>query len=538
MADTPIPYLQPGQTDSINADINNPVQPSNVASGAMIQPQDAPQSPSFAPPRQQAPVPNHHEVMGRTLNALMGNQTSYSVDANGNTVETNAPQPPGQLFRSILASALLGGQAGANGNPAQGFTGGLVRGGAASVAQGQQQDLLKRQQAQQQFQNQQKAAQEQREAGAAVTEDQLRKAQIAHANIATAAMNQSLQGATFDQHQKEATAGNQHFADYKEAGLQPIAKDVSETEMTDWIKNRPGAGNLDWEPTGVKVEHGPDGQPTYQMQYTAYDPKGTVPVSKGTIDQWKQDGLFKYHPEMQDIVKPGKELTTQQFIELKRKDTLLRKDAIDRQKVDQDTNEGKARIDLQNAEASRDLAEGGKARREGNKVVLEKTQAQAFNNALTELNKVDGDFDKLSAKSKILIGESTAKMMPGLTQEIRDVLTADPSDSSGQAKELMKELDSMRHLATYSMRGSAQPTTTAAAQPKSNIPASRYDVGTIDKVSGIIGSMPKDQALNAINTSTALSEAEKITLRNKINNPTQPSKPDAMSTLVQNAPSR
>gem|GEM_PF-7032065 len=53
------------------------------------------------------------------------------------------------------------------------------------------------------------------------------------------------------------------------------------------IQNRPGASTFDWEATGVKLSTGPDGKPTYQYTYSAYDPKGKVPVSAGTIAQWK-----------------------------------------------------------------------------------------------------------------------------------------------------------------------------------------------------------------------------------------------------------
>jgi hypothetical protein len=406
--------------------------------------------------------------MGRTLNALMGNQTSYSVDANGNTVETNAPQPPGQLFRSILASALLGGAAGANGNPAQGFTGGLVRGGAASVAQGQQQDLLKRQQAQQQFQNQQKAAQEQREAGAAVTQQQLWKAQLAHYGIEDLRTNQLIQGENFDLHQKEANEGKNQIAAYKAADILPIQENVPESEMTQFYQDHPGASGLKKVPSGVKMTLDPKTNvPNYELTYNVYDPNKPVPITASVLADYKKNGMADRRPDLFNMLKVGATLPADQYAAVQNVNAQLKNKITTDQRADQDTNEGKARINLQNAEASRDLAEAGKARLEGNKVVLEKTQAQAFNNALTELNKVDGDFDKLSPKSKVLIGESTAKMMPGLTQEIRDVLTADPSDSSGQAKELMKELDSMRHLATYSMRGSAKP----ASAPGAVLPA-------------------------------------------------------------------
>lgn len=437
-------------------------------------------APQQQAPPSQPPAPNHHEVLGRVFNALRGQDTSYSVDANGNTVETQTPQPPGHLFKNILAAALLGGAAGAS-HPEQGFAGGLVRGGAAGVAQGQQQDLIKRAQAQQQFQNQQKAAQEQREAGAAVTEDQLRKAQIAHANIETANTNQLMQGRDYAFHNEVADKGKQHFSDYQAAGLNPVVKDIPESGMTDMMKNRPGASSLDWEATGTKIAYGADGTPHYESTYTAFDPKGQVPVSKGTIDQWKADGMDKYYPELFDILKPGKPLDATQYIELKRKDAQLFNDTQTRNKADMATAEGQAKLKNINAETAAHLASAAHSRAETGQIGEGKKASQQLSDAYTDLNNSGGDLTKVKPSTRVIIGESYSKMMPGISAEIR---SAQAEGDDAKVKDLMGELDGMRHLATQAMAGpkpAAATGGTMMVNPNGQqvvVPADKMDAAT------------------------------------------------------------
>lgn len=142
---------------------------------APVQTQDDPQLTATIP-QQQAPAPPtpqqqaqmaqvaHDSAFGRMAKAILGQQNQYSVDPQTGTLKNNpVPQAPGSLFKTILGAALLGGAAGANGNPAQGFAGGFARGGAAGVQQGQQQDQQARQQAEQQFKDQQAAQQQNRE---------------------------------------------------------------------------------------------------------------------------------------------------------------------------------------------------------------------------------------------------------------------------------------------------------------------------------------------------------------------------------------
>lgn len=439
---TPVSIQQPQPPD------NNRIAVEGVAGGG-IPTQTTSQA--AAPPPPPDPNVQHDTLFGKAAKMLLGHDTQYSIDANGKTVATAAPQKPGQFFRNLLAASILGGAAGANNDKTHSFAGGLAQGGAAEIQDQRSQDELKRKQAQDQFENQNKANQEKRDQQGFETQEQLRKAQIAQANQETLKTNVLTQGESFKNHQEVATMGKTHFGDYDAAGIQPIFKDVPESEMQQTWQNRQGSSAMDWEATGVKTVVGKDGQPSYEYTYSAYDPKGKIPVSAATIAQWKKDGMDKYYPELFDMVKPGKTLDAGQYIELKRTDSQLYNDTQTRQKNDQNTAEGQARIHQQNAAAAKDWADASKAKSES---VLENTASEQFNSALNELNKAGGDFSKLTPKSKMVIGESTSKLMPALSAEIKSAVDA---GDQGKANQLMEQLDQLRGLSVQALTGTQAP---------------------------------------------------------------------------------
>lgn len=371
--DAPAPFNLASMGGPATPDFGN-VQPSPATSDNMA-------TITVTPPEQVAAQADvaHHALLGKLATNLMGMNTSYQVDpSTGSLVAQQSPNKPGMFFRSVLAASLLGGAAGADGNPNQGFMGGLVRGAGAGMASANQQDALKRQQAQQQYanqlaaqKNQREQNQDQREADAAVTTDSLRKAQITQANAETYKTNVLTQGADLKTHQETAQMGLNHFNDFKAAGLQPVVQDVPESEMKDLIQNRPGASTFDWEATGVKEGKDANGNPTHEYTYTAYDPKGQIPVSQAVIDQWKKDGMDKFYPDLFKIVKAGSPLDATQYIALKQKDAQLYNDNLTRTKNDEaqkkaaaDVGHVQAETNQSNAAAVKDYAEAGKAREE------------------------------------------------------------------------------------------------------------------------------------------------------------------------------
>ncbi|MGD0511167.1 MAG: hypothetical protein ABSA33_04990, partial [Candidatus Micrarchaeaceae archaeon] len=117
-------------------------------------PDQVPQGPGpqqFQPPTQTPqPGPWH-----RAVQALLGSTTEYQQTPNG-PVPYQVPNKPGNLFRSILAGAILGAGAGASGSQNDAGSGWSAAGrGAAAAQQGMQQQQQQRAaEAQKQWENQ------------------------------------------------------------------------------------------------------------------------------------------------------------------------------------------------------------------------------------------------------------------------------------------------------------------------------------------------------------------------------------------------
>src|SRR5271157_3895509 len=153
--------------------------PSMVGHGFGAQP-PAP-APAQAP--QIHPQVSHWAKLGAGFQSLVNpGHTEWTQGPNG-PVPTQVPDKPGQMFRNILAGAIMGGAAGANGpNPGGSGWAGAGRGVQAVQQARQQQAQQAQEQAQQQFKNKQEADKAQREATAASEESMYKKAITAKAN--------------------------------------------------------------------------------------------------------------------------------------------------------------------------------------------------------------------------------------------------------------------------------------------------------------------------------------------------------------------
>jgi hypothetical protein len=141
--------------------------PSTATTAPAPQPAQATPAPAAPSPAAHADL-QHHYSLGKIASTLLGQQMDYRVDETGKTVATPIKESPGQLFRSILAGALLGGAAAKGTNsPIAGF----VCGGTAGIEANQAQDTQRYNRAQQQFQNQREAARAQRERRGEARED-------------------------------------------------------------------------------------------------------------------------------------------------------------------------------------------------------------------------------------------------------------------------------------------------------------------------------------------------------------------------------
>lgn len=149
-------------------------------------------APPPAPPTAEQLQSAHDTLWGHAVRALRGainsTSTQYRVNPqNGQMEATEIKERPGQIFRNILLGALVGGAAGQaehDRNPFAGVGAGLVAGGAATVQDQRNQDLLKRQQAAQDFERQQQLNQEDLEKQRVENQRLMDKATMAHYTVA------------------------------------------------------------------------------------------------------------------------------------------------------------------------------------------------------------------------------------------------------------------------------------------------------------------------------------------------------------------
>lgn len=156
----------------------------------VVSPPAAPAPSGPTQPTATAPPPvvqqvAHDSLVGRVAKTLLGTQNDYQIDPQtGKTVAVPIKEKPGDIFRHIVAGAILGGMAGSKGKD---FTSGLTMGGGAEIQDQRTQDQQRLSRAQEQFQNQQKVIQNQTEQRKLSQEDQ-RLQQQKTQNEAQAAM--------------------------------------------------------------------------------------------------------------------------------------------------------------------------------------------------------------------------------------------------------------------------------------------------------------------------------------------------------------
>lgn len=412
----------------------DPVQ--QPISSANLNPPQPPPAPATPLPTAQQQNVAHSALIGhgfKSLIASMGGSTTEYQQTPDGPVPVQVKNSGGDFFRHILAGAILGAGAGAEKNDGSGTGyGGAARGIQAVQANDKQQQALRAQQAQQQFQNKLVADKAQREAAGFDTEQQVRKAQIAQANAETLKTNLLTQGASYDLHQRVADADKSRIDTFTQAGVKPVFEDIPESQMNDIMKNRPGASTLDWRHTGVKTVVDVDGNPSYQYTLSAYDPQQPLPLSKGTIDQWKKDGLFKYHPEYEDIAKPGKSLTVGQFTALDRQAQNYYGQGLAQTKNDLETQHIQAQIDeahaaIRSHNAQTSLA--GLGIQEKQQQIAEK---KTLDTAWEHLAAVGNDPDRLTdSHDKIALAKAAQPAMAETLAAIKDA-QANTQDKDAQ----------------------------------------------------------------------------------------------------------
>jgi hypothetical protein len=344
----------------------------------------------------------HEQMLGKVAKFLMGKESTYSVDPNtGKTVETPVQSSPSDFWRRIVGGAILGGMVGSKAGADAGNPFAAAVAGAGAVQQhNDQQDQQKQQAARDDFKQSQEAARGKREQQEFDTNEILRKQQIHANNMESLKTDMALEGQSYDLHKGEVDRQAGNLDAYSQSGIKPVFQHIPSYQIAKTIQGNPGAGSLDWVPSGVNAadpktglvyladgeekETGEDGNPAhYVTTYSAFDPKSPVTVTQATIDGWKKSGLFDNGvlPDgASDAIKPGTQMPAQQFINLR----TLADRANQKNLADQIQADNAAKVHAESVEAT------GKARavtpgsveyseaRAKNLAELRHTQAETF----------------------------------------------------------------------------------------------------------------------------------------------------------------
>jgi hypothetical protein len=426
----------------------SPVPPQVQNPPAPDQLQQGPGPQNVTPPTQNQPV-KPPSPWQRAVHALLGSQTEYQQTPNG-PVPVQVQNKPGQLFRSILAGAILGAGAGsANAEHDAGSGWSAAGRGAAAAAQNQQQQQQQRAaQAQKQWENQRQAQQDNQE-------EMVRKAQIAEANANTLRINKESNGLDYTQHKEIADAGKAAVQAYDDAGIHPVAESIPESQMQQYIQDHPGSSSLDWEHTGVKTVIGADGTPTYEYTLSAYDPKGKVSVPPVLYDQWKKDGVFDRYPEYGQILKDGKTLTASQYIQVKRDAEKVQADNLAKTNQGLETTLKQTQIDAAKAEITERRAAAWNDSLSAKEKQDQEKEKNELNTAWDHLAKADNDPSKspMTAEDRVAIARNAQPLIQDSLNAIK-VAAADPSQAD-QLPQLWETYHSLSRLANLGGGGSA-----------------------------------------------------------------------------------
>jgi len=332
--------------------------------------------------------------VGHLFSTLTGRQNVYSIDPKtGQTVATPVPEKPGQMFRNMLAGALVGGAAGG-----QDFLTGFARGGAASISDQRRMEEERRAQAQEQFRNQLMANREAREQKSFASSEQLKAAELAHANLMTVREQQLLEKEGFEFNKENADMGSAIINHYRQAGIPPEFENKTWDELQDINKNRPDAGSrLLWQVTGIKTDIGPNGKPIYTKTYSAINRDASVEVNQGFIDTLKKSGFEQYQPETFKHLKIGTKISGDTAAALYDQAQRYRV-----QKLEEDTKT--AQLEEARARLTFTKTETEKMRKEIADMDIAKTKQKAVDQALQRLNGA-ATWDDLDSSDKLLLSD-------------------------------------------------------------------------------------------------------------------------------------
>lgn len=440
----------------------------------------------------QAADVQRHSLIGKAASVLLGHQVDYQVDDKGNVHQVEIKEKPGQLFRSILAGAILGGAMAANRQRGQqaGFGASFARGAGGVQQEQAQADQNRYNRAVQQFQMKQQAQ-------TAQTENDLRKVQIAMHNSQIATQNFLLNKGVFDQTIQSAIDGKAMYEPFLKAGIKAQFEEVPASKMLDLWKTNPQAKDLLWLPTGFRMAVNDKGERYPELTYTAVDPKGTVTLTDGAIKKFNDVSLGDYFAGAKDL-KAGREMDATHYMALMQ----AYNDRYNQQMTE-------IRDKLQNkrydAETKKYLAEQAKDWAEVGKQKLDQKELTKFQEAQKHLAEVGYDPSKLDQKypgDSAVLADYAGKLLKDETAAL-NAARADNPDSP-ETKDLMQKVQTLSGWVNYVFQ--------APMASKPNNPASVksvVDQVTSDPETGEKTNVPPQDAFRKIDQSN-LSPTDKI----------------------------
>jgi len=131
----PLPDQLQGNQDNVGTPAPGLLLPPTASPAAAPDPTSSmlpmPSETQIQPNQAQQVDEAHHSMVGRLVKAVMGNQTQWQEQADGSIKEVPVEQKPGQLFRGMLLSGILGA-----GTQAHGFGEGFAKGASSAVQRG------------------------------------------------------------------------------------------------------------------------------------------------------------------------------------------------------------------------------------------------------------------------------------------------------------------------------------------------------------------------------------------------------------------
>ena len=386
------------------------------------------------PKQYQPTVPTGGGHWHQAVQALLGTSTQYRPsdpnNPNSPPVPYQVQNKPGNLFRSILAGAILGlerGQLTPNTTPG---LGGVAAGAGAAAAQknAQMQQQQRQQQAQQQFENQRQANQD-------TQEDLVRKAQISMYNMTKLKDMAAIQGGDYTSHKEMIDDAKPKVASYAATGLKPIKEGVSETEY-EKLKDTPGWSAYDWQPVGMThYVDAKTGLVNYQTVWNAYDPQGgKITITPAMWSQWKDNGLLDREPNLAGVLHPdqsgNRSIPYSAFMTYDAESSRLKADAKAKAADDFQTKKDNAELEHLAAQTQQEKATAAASGDEAALRSYELKQERSEADAKIALTQNGNDWSKLKPAQKVALQPQVQKDIEGYRTELSDPLLKEQLSSN------------------------------------------------------------------------------------------------------------